>query len=256
MPLSKQEKLDIVASMMQNREVLCPDIFDAQGKMLEQVRYKFLELVDFVKREYLSAFPQLEIRDVTLNGSMCSYMYSDRSDLDLFIVVEDVFPQDSEVSYKVLNAINLLLSELAHRPFIYGHPVDFGMLQTSSFKINDLNCYSVLYDCWKIEPLRREFGFTAEELYKHYCKYSADLHRFVNELPKNASGFLTVDSQKKLREKLRYLRNDAFRYKFFSPEHEYSLEYNLCRLLKKFGTYSHFHQYILDSYKNTEGRDG
>ncbi len=254
MPLSKQEKFDIVASMMQNREVLCPYVFDDKGKMLDVVRHKLLELVEFVKREYLGAFPLLEIKDVTLNGSLCSYMYTDKSDMDLFIVVGDLLPQDSGLSYKILNAINLLLSDLAHRPYIYGHPIDFGMLQETSYKISNINCYSILQNDWKIKPVKRKFAFTAEELYQHYCKYSADLHKFVNDLPKNDSGFLTSESQRKLQDKLKQLNNGAFRYKFLSPEHEYCLEYNLYRLLKKFGTYRHFNDYVSDSYNNTEGK--
>lgn len=249
--LSKKEKLNIVAAMMQNHEQLCPDVFNPDGILKLPVREKLMDLVQFVKKGFLECFSHLSIQDITLNGSLCSYVYSDISDIDLFIIVGGVFPGNDQLTLRVLDGINMAFSAASVRPLIFGHSVDYGVLGETNFKINKFNCYSVLSDQWKQRPIRKEFVFTPEELYQAYCRYSSKLHQFVADLPKTADGFLTGDSCIKLQKFLQNLREQAFFCKENSPEHEYGLEYNLYRLLKKFGAWRHFRQYITDSYKNS-----
>ena len=248
--LSKEDKLQIITQMMTNHNHLCYEIFDADNTPLPIVKDKINELVDFIRHEELRAFPKLEIMDITLNGSLCSYVYTDKSDIDLFIVVGDIFPDNILLTEEILDRVNKELMLMVCKPCFYTHPVDYGVLHHTNKRIKNFNSYSILNEKWKRKPQHQEFLFTPQELYAEYCEYSKKLHDFVNGLEKINDAFLTPKSCNMLNDYLLKLRNSECDAKENSETHEYSLSYNLYRLLKKFGTYSHFQNYINDSYKN------
>lgn len=246
--LSRKEKLELVANMLQNHEVLLPYLFD-EKKMHADTRKKLLSIADFVIENFLAFSPHVIIKDILLHGSICSYTYSDSSDIDIFIVVDNIFP-NQKLTEVILNFMNISLANQKNKPSFYGHPVDYGILHISNKRCQGRNIYSLLYDKWNDEPVRLEYPFTAEELFREYCQYSAKLHEYVASLEKIDNAFLTKESCIKLSDYLQMLRDKAFEAKNNSPEREYSLDYNLYRLLKRFNTYAHFKNYIQDSYKN------
>lgn len=250
MPSSREEKIKLIKCMMQNHDTLCPDLFDANLNLVPEAKTKFLEIYDFIYQRSLIFFPDVQIKDFVISGSMCSYTYSDLSDLDLFIFVENVFPYSSELSNRILTCINSFLSSLSCKPKFYGHLIDYGVLTINDDRyFKNPYMYSILNNEWKQKPVRREYKFSVEELYSQYCKYSANLHQYVQSLEKINNAFLTAESCLLLRDFLKNIRLKAFETKDNSQEHEYSLDYNLYRLLKKFGTYTHFDNYVKDSFK-------
>ncbi len=253
--LSKEEKLDIISNMMISHPTLCPKLFDKQNQLRAEISTKINDVVGFIKDQALSCFPNIIIKDITLNGSLCSYMYNDNSDLDLWIIVEPVFPNDRELSRNILRHIYKQLNLLAVAPSFYGHPLDFAILLDDAKFVHDYNCYSWLNKKWKIEPIRQEFSFTPQELYREFCIYNKKLHDYAASLEKINNSFLTRETVKLLEQHIFQLNNQAYQAKLYSPEHEYSLEYNLFRLLKKFGIWSFFRSYIHDSYQNVLRRE-
>lgn len=246
--LTREEKLAVISDMTANHHVLCPDVFDAAGHLLPAVRAKLLAVKDFVQNSFLDCFPGVRIYDVRLCGSLCSYIYSPRSDLDLFILLDTVL-DNQEINNKIFNVIDVYFSGLEVRPRINTHRIDYGVLHKSHKKVRPFNSYSVITDNWLQKPVRRELSFTPQELYRAYAAYSARLHQLAAGLAKTSEGFLTSESQNILTEYLNELELAAYVCKIESPEHEYGLEYNLYRLLKRFGAKRHFYQYINDSYK-------
>ena len=251
--LSEKEKLAIVAEMMTNHGQLCSDIFDISCHLQGEVKDKLLRIQDFILDYFLDFFPLLQIDDLHLCGSLCSYIYTPYSDLNLFIILAPIFPNE-QINIKIFKAINSYLSGLNVQPTIYNHHINYLILQKADHKINNFNAYSVLQGEWKQKPVRNKFAFTPQELYAAYGIYSAKLHHLVAELPKTGEGFLTQNSRIVLYNYLENLKENAFDCKSNSIEHEYGLEYNLYRLLKRFGTWEHFQSYISDSYKNTLGK--
>lgn len=212
------------------------------------VREKLEETVFFLKKNYLQFFPLLKIKDIVLQGSVCSYVYSRNSDLDVFIIVEEIGANDVSLEVKILNAINRVLPRLNMKPSFYEHPLDFAVLHQQML-LSNRNCYSLLNDCWTSTPVRQEFAFTPQELYRAYTTERDRLHRFADELPQ-AENFLTEDGANALQRYLHALRNKAFLCKQNSFEHEYGLDYNLYRCLKRFGIWAHYQKYIYDSRNN------
>lgn len=214
------------------------------------VRQRLLEFSDFLQEKGLGYFTNITIKDIILSGSICSYIYNDATDIDFLLVIDDIFPDNKELSQNILNKIIFYIVSRSYHPYFFGHPSDYGILFADNPKNNTFNSYSVLNNCWRQKPHRQEFSFSAEDLYEAYREYSQKLHQFVAQLEKINNAFLTMDSCRLLQSYLQDLRLKAFDAKENSLEHEYSLDYNLYRLLKKFGTYRHFQQYINVSYKN------
>lgn len=248
--LSKQQKLDLIADMIRNNNRLCPQIFTPEAELLPPVRQKLNEFSNFIQKMALAHFTNVKIIDVILSGSICSYIYNDRTDVDFFIIVSDIFPEDLKLNHVILNKTNQFINSLNCKPYFFSHPLDYGILHFTNEKTKAHTCYSLLNNNWKNLPVRREFTFSAQELYDSYCAYSANLHQFASSLKKINNAFLEPAEAQKLQDYLQTLRNKAYLAKETSPEQEYSLDYNLYRLLKKFGTYNHFQDFAAVSYKN------
>lgn len=251
---SKAEKLAVIENIMQQHKTLCPELFDEHNVLLPHIREKFLFLGQYMKENFLPMFPQVKIREMVLLGSSCSYAYHDDGDLDFFIFIDNIFPNNPKLSATILNDMAYTTFMRKWRPHIYKHPVDFAVLDINNRRAIAINNYSVLRNKWLVEPIKQDFPFSAEELFDKYCQYSADLHQFVAKLPKEDEVFLTAESAQKLSNHLRSLQDDAFLAKDFSIQREYSLEYNLYRLLKRFGAYRHFQNYIADSVNHLIGK--
>lgn len=247
--MQKEEKIAIVRQMMSNHPVLPVELFDANGKVYPGIREKLLKISDYMLEWFLPAFPQMKVLDVFLSGSMCSYIYNETSDLDLFVAVDDIVPQDENLSKKLLSNLNSYVFSLKAKPEFYKHPIDYGALLKNDLRFLIANRYSLMKDKWMIKLQRQEFSYTPEELFAAYCKFSADFHQYVNNLPKVEGAFLTYESANELRAKISELGYNACILKETSPEREYNMQYNIYRLFKRFGVYSHFNNYIAESLK-------
>lgn len=248
MATSKEDKIAIVSEMLQNHTTLLPELFDSDMQMLPSIRQHLLSVAGIFQKRILTLYPCAKIKDIILLGSICSYAYSPTSDLDMFLVIEG-FKSAPPSIQKIIPRTNLYLFKLCWRPYIYGRHMDIGLIVPDEARAHGINDYSVLRDEWNHKPLRQEYPFTPEELFKAYCRYSADLHKFVASLEKVNDAFLTSDSCDLLDAKLSEINNNAFKAKKEHPLREYCMEYNLYRLLKRFGTYRHFYNYIRDSQK-------
>lgn len=243
---TRKEKIKVVKELLQQHKALSPQLFDNNGLLLPSVRKKLLNLAEYIKIRYLPVFPQSKIEDIRIVGSSCGYNYREYGDLDFFIILDKIFPEQQERYQSALRNFNSFLVRQPWQPVIHNHKLDFSIMDTTNVKGLCRNNYSVLKDEWVIKPVYKKFPFTAEELFQKYCKFSAELHNFVSNLEKKNDVFLTRDSCLKLSAYLNDIRNKAYNY---DVEYEYSEEYNIYRLAKRFGTYMHFNKYINDSMK-------
>lgn len=240
--------------MLQNHSTLHMGLFDKNELMLPEIQKKLCRISDYLIAKISPFFNPFIVKDVVVVGSLCSYTYSDSSDLDIFVFVEDIVENDPDFTFRILTSINKSLLSPQSRPTFYGHVIDCGILPVSNERYQSKNNYSLLENKWNDKPQRMEYPFSPEELFKEYCKYSAELHGYVKSLEKINNSFLTFESCNALTRHLKRLRDKAFEAKDNSLHREYSLDYNLYRLLKRFGTYQHFDNYIKDSYKNYVGK--
>ena len=81
----KNQIITEAANLMQNHESLPPQLFGSDFLLHDTIKNKLLQIARTLQERFVSFFPAAKVRDIVLTGSMCSYIYSDHSDIDLFI---------------------------------------------------------------------------------------------------------------------------------------------------------------------------
>lgn len=135
---------------------LNPKIFDQDGQMFPEVREKLIEIVD----EFMASMEDTEIGwnplDVVVVGSNAGYNYTDRSDLDLHIVVD--LREISETCPELLSQ----LFNAERRLFNQDYDLTIKGINVEIY-VEDINAgtrtngiYSVLSDDWIVKPIEVE----------------------------------------------------------------------------------------------------
>lgn len=239
---------DLVAN---HHDRLAPDFFDATGNPHNHIMTKMLDIAHTVYKQNLSFFPTAEIKDILFAGSMCGYCYNKDSDIDLFIIVENIFPQDPDIIAPLLKKIDALLATIYWKPTLFGHPVDFGFLLPTDIRTRCRNHYSLLNRKWNVAPIKQNFLFSAETLleeYLHTVKRFEDYEKQLTFINHQAQQYLDLASAAKAGKYMQYIASSAYMAKETLPEYEYSLEYNIFRLMKRSGFYQAKTNFIKLSY--------
>ncbi len=229
---------EYLKKIMQNQQILCPEIFSEENKLRPEVNDKLLKIADFLKHHIIRCLGKVEISDILICGNLCGYIYNESSDLDFFIFIEKM-----EGAETLLKNLNHSFHARGFNFNIYGHWVDYSVKDRNLIG----SSYSLLKQAWNKEPQRREFSYDFENFYLQYCRLDAEIHTVVSQMPKTSQGFLTPLGCEIMAEYLQYLRTSALETKKHHPEHEYALSYNLYRGLKHMGVYSHFERYLQES---------
>ncbi len=241
----KADYREYIKTLLQHHEVLCPDIFDKNMVMLPEVFAKLNEIAQFMQDKILPSFKNFKILDIILCGNLCGYIYNDKTDIDLAIVFEKI-----DGAQNLIKNINLSLPKRGFQFEIYGHRVDYGLVESFITGSN----YSLLRNEWNKKPEYRKFMFDFDYFYSKYCQFDAEVHLIVKNLEKEGDTFLTMESCRILTEYLDYLKENGLQLKRHHPEHEYSLDYNIFRCMKHMGTYNHFRNFVQDSINHHRNR--
>ena len=249
--LSKEDKINFVHDLLIDHPHLNELIFDENKKMRSIVRNSLLDISHFIIDRVSPFFTNFKVEDILLHGSICEYIWTDKSDIDLIIVIND----NDEIFNK--HVTNMLMSDTSKRGGefrLYNHVIDIGFLKKCMI-MGYYATYSILNNKWNVEPERLGFEYGAEELFYEYCKFSADLNRFVASLNKINGAFLDLNSCYKLKNRLIEIQTKAYKAKYDNPLHGYCKEYNIYRVAKRFGVLKHFENYVNDSYKYITGTE-
>lgn len=266
MQKSKEEVLNVINDITHINECLCPDLFDDNNVLLPKIYEKLSNTHKFVTDMVFPFFTKVKILDIVVTGSLCSYTWNSKSDLDIFIVIDDITPEHQFLSARIFDNISMFLLKQSWKPYIKGHPIDISIMPAEKYKgfykheINKNKIetyayanYSLLTNEWKSKPLKTTYPFSAEELYNEFVKLSDSLKSFTDGLEKTPNGFLTKESQNRLLSHTATIKKEAFLSKEFDDLHEYNLQYNTYRLAKKLKLFAPYHKYAIDSSKNMTG---
>ena len=84
-----QEHIAIIRKMLVRHDTLHPRIFNEKGDVYPFIRDQLMQSTQFMIDMVVSAFPKLKVLDIVLLGSLCGYCYTESSDLDIFIIVDN-----------------------------------------------------------------------------------------------------------------------------------------------------------------------
>ena len=258
------EIINKIADMLCLNSNLHPFLFNSDNKMLANVREHLLMICEHAKKIAFPFFSEIEQIDILLGGSICSYTWNDTSDLDIFIITSNILPENTALRNHIFNYISRYFTNKLWKPSIYGHSVDIGVLPLDKFmnyyegknapsELYSYETYSITNDKWISPPLKADYPFTVEDVYKNYLKMSEDIQDFTDNLEKTNNGFLTMESQGKLRNKIANIKREAFLAKEHDDLHEYTLTYNTFRACKKLKLFDLYYRFINDSFNNLFG---
>lgn len=175
-----------VYEKFEKHDELNPKLFDSNNKMLPEVREKLLQIADKFVETLKEDEIAIELIDIKLVGSNCSYNYTDKSDIDLHLVADteslecpdDLYP----LLYSAYRAIfnqkyNFSINDIPVEIFV--ETSDTKQLESLQVKEARMNTslrsngvYSVLSDEWIKEPVAGdipELNETEfEELYQNW----------------------------------------------------------------------------------------
>ena len=257
----KEQHMSIIKQMLKNAPVLHPRMFNNENRLYPYIRSQLLNMTDYAIDSVFAFFPKIKLLDIVLSGSVCSYTYTQNSDLDIFIVVDDLTGSKSKVNGFVLDNISRYFSYQNFKPCMFGHPVDFGFSNISKYmrfykldngvkKIYAHNTYSLLNDKWICQPERLEYPFTIDQLYENYLKFEQNMENFVSSLPHADADFLTKQGIEKLKKTLSDLKSESFMAKEHDIMHEYSMVYNTYRVAKRLKLIAKYYEFAENSQKN------
>lgn len=89
---------------------LNPKIWDENNELLEEVEDKIYDIVDEFKNQLAEDGVELSIKDIYLLGSNANYNYTDTSDLDIHIMVDESFDCDEKHLQIIYNAYKSLFN--------------------------------------------------------------------------------------------------------------------------------------------------
>ncbi len=221
-------------------EGLCPAVFQDENKIFTPVQEGLERIADFWLRQTRKIFPEIKPKDIIIYGDLMGYVYNSLSEVSIGILSE--LPQECLPHIDDINE-TLVANEFAYKFLL--RPIHCRLLPQL---FTGIPSYSLSQKKWIIQPQRREFSFTTEELCQAFPEYQIGVHFFIDSLPKHENGLLTMESCKIVEKYLQDLEAEAMDLWKNSSEHEYNLGYLLWRTFKEVGGVRHFNLLLSKSY--------
>ena len=138
---------------------LCPDIWDNNLKLKKEIR----DLIIGVVKGYLNLYNIDAIEDIYVVGSLTTYQWNNKSDLDVHVVIDS----DIYNNFKLLNGIiRKTLNSLGLKVPGTGHQLEFYFEDNKHLQPFD-GIYSVLKNKWIKEPITIDNDFNPDVIYKN-----------------------------------------------------------------------------------------
>ena len=248
MELSLNAARDMLAPLLENNKMLPRDIFDYKNEMHDNVSVHIRRCFPLIKEELLS-FVKTPVSDIICFGPVCSSVYHSDSNINIAFVVDTKLPDH------VLKYINVSMEKRGFVFKVYDHLLKFSILKPKDITFAN---WSVMYNRWNITPQFQNFKYDVDFLLAKYNDLNDAYHEYLDNLPKNENGIYTLESCEQIRLYFNDLERKAENALKNSPEHEYSLDYNLWLALDVFKVREHFKKEIVKSelYYLEEASDG
>ena len=156
---------EIETKSFEPKDSLNLDLWSQDGELDLYIRRKLLEIAkDFIENLDIR---DIDIKDVTLTGSMANYNYdSDESDLDLHIIVDfDSIDGSPELVKKYFDSVKKVWNDQHGGITIKNHPVEV-YVQSDKEEHKSSGIYSLITGEWIIEPDKEKMKSNVPDLEK------------------------------------------------------------------------------------------
>jgi predicted nucleotidyltransferase len=180
------------------------DIWDEDNQLKAEISNKLLAIAeDF----YLGLNLDAPILDVTFTGSMANYNWTEKSDIDLHIVIDYLaLNEDYELVKRYLSQVKANWNR-NHEIMIKDHEVEV-YIQDVNEPHYSTGVYSILGDKWIIEPVPAEFEVSEDDVRKK-IDYFETIIEFIAKLEKDNKYEEAYGDSDRLSDKLRKYRQSG-----------------------------------------------
>ena len=186
------------------KEDLNRDIWDENDKLKSEIAQKLLKIArDF----YEGLDLQAPILDITITGSIANYNWTEKSDIDLHILIDyAAVNEDVDLVKKYLSGAKTNWNK-NHEIMIKDHEVEV-YVQDNNEPHHSTGVYSVLGDDWIIKPVRAEFQVSEDDV-KKKNQYFIDAIELINKIKENGRYEEAYGDSDRLTAKLRNYRQSG-----------------------------------------------
>ena len=140
---------DVLDEKIEKHDTLNPVLWNTEKELKPEVKKKLLKVVSKFKEDLEEDNINLDIKDIIIIGSNASYNYTEKSDIDLHIIVNIKDEKNTELMLKILDVYKILFNN-KYDIFIKGYKVEI-YIDTNITKIVSNGVYS-LNSGWIKEP--------------------------------------------------------------------------------------------------------
>jgi len=183
------------------KEDLNKEIWNEDDKIRPEIAVKLLRIAeDFYKKLDIPA----DILNITLTGSMANYNWTEKSDLDLHIVIDySSVDENVELVEKYLSEAKTNWNR-NHEIMIKGHEVEI-YVQNINEPHHSTGVYSILDNEWLITPEPAEFE-VSEDAVKQKYKSVQETIKMIEKLQKDKKYEEVYGDTDRLKSKIRNYR--------------------------------------------------
>jgi hypothetical protein len=186
------------------KEDLNRDIWDENDKLKPEIAEKLLKIArDFYEGLDLAA----PILDITITGSIANYNWTEKSDIDLHILIDyAAVNKDTELVKKYLSQAKTNWNK-NHEIMIKDHEVEV-YVQDNNEPHHSTGVYSILNDEWIIKPERAEFQVSEDDV-KKKNQYFVDVIDSIQKTKEDGKYEEAYGDSDRLTDKLRIYRQSG-----------------------------------------------
>lgn len=203
----------------EQKKGLNKNFFNESGELFKEIRD---EIINSIEKLYNELSLDIKLDDILIIGSLADFYYSNKSDIDICLSIEDLYDELEEMSLKVAEE---RMEEIINGNEINGHPIHLEIKKKDNIP-EEKGIYSVAKDKWILAPKKEN----------NFLNKKRIIDKTSNIMDK-VDGINNIHDDQERSKKIDELSNAVHRYKKCGLETsgEGCVEFNVFKLLEKYG---------------------
>jgi len=174
---------------------LNPLIWDVRNNLYDPIKKKLLS----ISQDFLDTIEApIEIKNIFLTGSLCTYEWTDESDWDLHIIVSIEDGYCDEITIKNYFDVKSKLYNKEHDIYIKGYPVEVNLKEKEDL-LKDKAVYDLQKGKWLVTPVHSEITLNNSEV----LKKTKEMQSIIDNAIENK---VSLEELKEIRDEIKNLR--------------------------------------------------
>jgi len=170
-------------------------IWDVRNNLYDPIKKKLLS----ISQDFLDTIEApIEIKNIFLTGSLCTYEWTDESDWDLHIIVSIEDGYCDELTIKDYFDVKSKLYNKEHDIFIKGYPVEVNLKEKEDL-LKDKAVYDLQKGKWLVTPVHSEITLNNSEV----LKKTKEMQSIIDNAIENK---VSLEELKEIRDEIKNLR--------------------------------------------------